>query len=150
MKDITRIVVPVDLDQNTQKLVDFAISMANKLGSEIAFFHSVQPIESVAMGEMAMVHFSYDEFNTAHVTQAEENLAEFIKNAEVKCEKCRSKVVLGDAVDTILDFAKDENADMILMGTHGKRGLEKILLGSVAHRVLQNAHCPVLVMNPYR
>lgn len=150
MQEILTIVVPVDLDQHTEKLVDFAISMANKLNCELVFFHSVQPIENVAMGEMAMVHFSYEDFNSAHITQAEESLAEFLKSAQEKCEKCRSKVLLGDAVDTILEFAEKENADMIIMGTHGKRGLEKILLGSVAHRVLQRAHCPVLVMNPYK
>lgn len=150
MQDIKLIIVPVDLDQHTQKLVDFAISTANKLDCEIVFFHSVEPIENVAMGEMAMVHFSYEDFNSAHVTQAETSLTEIIEAAEVKCNNCRSKVILGDAVDSILHFAEDEKADMIIMGTHGKRGLEKILLGSVAHRVLQGAHCPVLVMNPYR
>ncbi len=150
MEPLTRIIVPVDLDQHTQKIVDFAVHMANKLDCEIVFLHSVESIESVAMGEMAMVHFSYEEFNAAHAEQAEKSLAEVISKASEKCKKCRSKVVIGDAVDTILQFAENEKADMIIMGTHGKRGIEKILIGSVAERVLKGAHCPVLTMNPYR
>jgi nucleotide-binding universal stress UspA family protein len=150
MEPLARIVVPVDLDQHTQKIVDFAIYMANRLDSEIFFFHSVEPIESVAMGEMAMVHFSYEDFNSAHAEQAEKSLAEIINKATDKCKKCHSKIVIGDAVDSILQYAENQKADMIIMGTHGKRGVEKILIGSVAERVLKRAHCPVLTMNPYR
>jgi len=47
-------------------------------------------------------------------------------------------------------FARDNAVDMIIMATHGAKGIEKILLGSVADRVLKRAHCPTLVFNPYR
>ncbi|MCK9294597.1 MAG: universal stress protein, partial [Desulfobulbaceae bacterium] len=59
-----------------------------------------------------------------------------------------TKVVIGDTVDTILDEAK--SYDTIIIGTHGYRGLEKILMGSVAERVVKNSPCPVLVYNPYK
>ncbi len=147
MQESTHIVVPVDLGKNTQKLIDFALSMANKLDSEISLFHGV---EFAAMGEMAMGNFSYDEYNSERVHYAKQALAKIVQNATGKCKKCRSKVVVGDVVDEIIDYAKNRNASMIIMGTHGKRGLEKILLGSVADRVLKAAHCPVLVINPYR
>jgi nucleotide-binding universal stress UspA family protein len=53
-------------------------------------------------------------------------------------------------VDTIVDTARGEEADLIIIATHGTKGLEKILLGSVTERVLQQAPCPVLTMNPYK
>ncbi len=147
MQKITHIVVPVDLEKNTQKLIDFAIYIANQLDSEINFFHG---IEFLAMGEMALGNFSYNDYNSERVHYAKTALQEIVKNATGKCKKCSSKVVVGDVVDEILDYAKNRNANMIIMGTHGKRGIEKILLGSVADRVLKSAHCPVLVMNPYK
>lgn len=147
MKDIKQIVVPIDLEKNTQKLIDFAIYMANKFDSEISLFHGV---EFVAMGEMALGNFSYDDYSSARVNFAKKKLEEIVQDTTGKCKKCSSKVVVGDVVDEIVDYAKSRKADMIIIGTHGKRGLEKILLGSVADRVLKTAHCPVLVMNPYR
>jgi nucleotide-binding universal stress UspA family protein len=59
-------------------------------------------------------------------------------------------VVTGDPVDRITEIAKEKNSDLIIISTHGAKGLEKILLGSVAERVLKRAHCPVLVMNPFK
>jgi nucleotide-binding universal stress UspA family protein len=53
---------------------------------------------------------------------------------------------IGDPVTVILDLAKELNADMIVLGTHGKRGLERLLLGSVAEQVLRKAPCPVLTV----
>lgn len=147
MQEIKHILVPVDLEKNTQKLIDFAISIANQLDSEITFFHG---IEFVAMGEMALGNFSYDDYNSERVQNATQALNEIVKNVTSKCKKCSSKVVVGDVIDEITDYAKKRNVNMIIMGTHGKLGIEKILLGSVADRVLKTAHCPVLVMNPYR
>lgn len=150
MQDLKLIVVPVDLDQHTQKLVDYAIDMAKKLNCKIAFFHCVESVTSVAMGAMAMAQFTHEDYDSAHVKKAEEVLDGIIKKAADTCDTCRGKVVIGDPVDEILTYAEDQNADMIIIGTHGKSELTKILLGSVANRVLKQAHCPVLVMNPYR
>jgi nucleotide-binding universal stress UspA family protein len=147
MKKINNIVVPVDFEKNTQKLIDFAIDMASQLDSEVSFFHGV---EYIAMGEMALGNFSYTDYTSERVKAAKKALEEIVENATGKCKTCRSKVVVGDVVDEVIDYAKNQNAHMIIMGTHGKRGIEKILLGSVADRVLKSAHCPVLVMNPYR
>lgn len=147
MQEINNIVVPVDLEKNTDKVVDFAINMAKKLDAEISFFHAV---EFHAMGEMALGVPSYDDYNSERFSHAEKKVEEIVRDATGKCKNCSGKTVMGDVVDAIVDYAQDQKAEMIIIGTHGKRGLEKILLGSVAERVLKRAHCPVLVMNPYR
>lgn len=145
-----QIIVPVDLEINTQKLVEFAIHMANRLDGEIIIFHCVEFIELTAMGEMALHNFSYDDYNSAMVEHAEKMIQEIVQNSIGKCKKCHGKVVVGDTVDEIVEYAKNLKADMIIIGTHGRQALGKILLGSVADRVLKRVHCPVLVMNPYR
>jgi len=55
---------------------------------------------------------------------------------------------VGDVVDNLLEYTRKEGIDMIIMGTHGTRGIEKILLGSVAERVIKKATCPSLVYIP--
>jgi nucleotide-binding universal stress UspA family protein len=56
----------------------------------------------------------------------------------------------GDARDVIVDVAKEIGADLIVMGTHGRRGVRRALLGSIAEGVLRTAHCPVLTIRQHK
>ena len=147
MLNFQKIIVPVDLDKNTTKLVEYALHIASKFDAEVILLHTV---EFIVMGEMALGNPTYDDYNTSRKEAAGKALDKIVQEAADKGQKCTSRVLMGDTVDEILECAKEEHCDMIIMGSHGKRGLEKILLGSVAERVLKNAHCPVLIMNPYR
>ena len=61
----------------------------------------------------------------------------------------KAQVVLGDAAEEILEYVRSEGIDLIIMGTHGRKGLEKIVFGSVTERVVQKSPVPVLTVNPY-
>ena len=61
-----------------------------------------------------------------------------------------SKVVIGDPADQILKFVDEQGIDLIIMGTHGRKGLGLTLMGSVADHVIKNAAVPVLTVNPFR
>jgi len=149
MLNFQKIIVPVDLDKNTTKLVEYALYIAGQFDAEVILLHTV---EFIVMGEMALGNLTYDDYNTSRKEAAGKALNEIVQEVAKteRGKKCTSRVLLGDTVDEILACAKEEHCDLIIMGSHGKRGLEKILLGSVAERVLKNAHCPVLIMNPYR
>jgi len=56
---------------------------------------------------------------------------------------------MGDVAEQIVEFAATNKGDLIVMGTHGYKGLEKIMFGSVADKVVRSAPCPVLTINPY-
>jgi nucleotide-binding universal stress UspA family protein len=58
-------------------------------------------------------------------------------------------VLMGDVSEQIVDYATEIQADLIIMGTHGYKGLEKIMFGSVADKVVRSALCPVTTINPY-
>jgi nucleotide-binding universal stress UspA family protein len=60
-----------------------------------------------------------------------------------------AKVLMGDVGEQIVEYATEIQADMIVMGTHGYKGLEKIMFGSVADKVVRAADCPVTTINPY-
>ena len=62
----------------------------------------------------------------------------------------QSKVLTGDIAEEIMAYAKSYDCDLIIMGTHGYKGFERIIFGSIADKVVKNACCPVLTINPYQ
>ena len=104
----------------------------------------------------------FDHFSALDVTQVSiENFeGEIIKGAETKIEAfanryfegypfCKTKVMVGDAAEEIINYVKSENIDLVIIGTHGRKGLDRIVFGSVADRVIKMSPVPVLSINPY-
>jgi nucleotide-binding universal stress UspA family protein len=77
-------------------------------------------------------------------------IAQLAKQHGLALEKSRvhPHVRIGKPVDTVLQMAVDYDADMIIVGTHARRGLDRMMLGSVAEKLVRTAHCPVLVARP--
>ena len=146
MQEITKIVVPLDLGEHTQKLVDFAIFMAEKLGAHIKYIHVVEPYAPAYL----MESLSLEKFNQERVEQTTEMMASLIEDNKEKFPNISGNVYQGEPVESIVKYAKEEEAGLLIIGTHGSKGLERILLGSVARRVLKRVHCPSLLMNPYK
>lgn len=145
--EIKKIIVPVDFGKTTNKLVEFALYIATQFSAEIGFCHVVEPL---SMGDLMLDSPSLGDLEKKMSTNAEERMAGLVKDNEGEGLKCTGKVLFGDTVDKVIAYAKDQGANMIIIGTHGAKGLEKILLGSVAERVVQRSDCPCLVMNPYK
>jgi len=74
---------------------------------------------------------------------AQDQLARFHPHANVRMER---RLEQGDATTEILRVAREESADLIVMGTHGRTGLGRLLMGSVAEQVMRRAPCPVLTV----
>ena len=70
------------------------------------------------------------------------------------CQFLRStterRIVSGDRVSEILETIQSEDIDLVIMGTHGRKGLEHMILGSVAENVMRKSRVPVLIINPYK
>jgi nucleotide-binding universal stress UspA family protein len=147
MYEISKIVVPVDLEQHTQKLAEFAIYIAKKLNVHLSFLHVV---EFYGSGDMMLGSPSLETINQERVVKAKEVMANLVKDNKSNYDNISGIVYKGDVPDTIVRFAEEEQAGLVIIGTHGAKGLEKILLGSVAERVLKRVHCPTLTMNPYK
>jgi len=147
MKPIQQIVVPVDFDQHTDTLVEFAISMAGLLSAQLHFIHVSEPYEGYGI---PLDNVAYQEIEKQIRAAAEEKMVQLIAETSKKNTNCTGKVVNGDVVDEIVTYTEEEDAGMIIIGTHGTKGLKKILLGNVAERVVHRAPCPVLLFNPYR
>ncbi len=146
MKKIKKIVVPVDFTKSTKKLVEYAQYMAQDLRADIDFVHVVADYPEDAM---VGAPFAKD-YQETESGKAREKMANLVDDTNRVCPGCNGEVVYGKPIDCIVEFAKGKDADLIILGTHNAKGLEKIILGNVAEHVLRKADCPVLIMNPYK
>lgn len=144
MKEIKNIVAPVDLEEHSNKVINYAAFMAEKLSAKISFIHVVEPYPTI--GEMDAGAETIKELTNMRLKHAEKYLADLAN----KYTGCTTKILKGEVVEEIIEYARQKDSGLIIIGTHGAKGIEKFLLGSVAERVVKNAHCPTLVLNPFK
>jgi len=142
MQEMKNIVVPVDFDSHTEKITSFAAFMADKLSAKLHFINVCLPFGAYGGFE----HISLNNAKEELLSYSEQKMANLITDYPGS----DGKVVSGEVVDEIINFVKENNADLLIIGTHGSKGLEKILLGSVAERVIKRSPCPTLSFNPYK
>jgi nucleotide-binding universal stress UspA family protein len=147
MQEIKQIVVPVDFSQTTTQLVDYAVYMAGKLSATLNFVN----VAEINQGHDMLLGSAYfGNLKEKILSASEERMANLLEDNGGRCKACTGKVATGDVVDAIIDHAKNEKADLIIISTRGTKGLEKFLLGSVAERVIRNAPCPILSFTPHK
>ncbi|MDO5624176.1 MAG: universal stress protein [Pseudomonadota bacterium] len=139
------ILVPVDGSETSLSAIDKAVGLAKAFGSQVTAIYVIDPYPFTGIG----ADFAYGQDQYLGAARAEANAAigavtERMQAAGVPVE---ARVVDSHtAWRGILEAAQAVGADLIVMGSHGRRGLEKLVLGSVAQRVLSNAMLPVLVV----
>ena len=133
----TRILVPTDFSACAERALDYACALAGKLGAKI---HVVNAIDA-AFPELSVAFTDVLASLRQHNTTALEKL---LTPRRARVTFGETHVVDGDPRDVILGMAGTVHADLIVMGTHGRRGLSHLLLGSVAEDIVRRAPCPVL------
>ncbi len=144
MFEVKKILFPVDLTENTRRIFPYVLGMARQCRAELHLLHVTLDME----------HFGgiYD------LTDLQ---ADFLGAAKTKMEdlcQCELghmtgvtvKVESGDPALRIVEYAEREGIDLIIMGTHGRKGLEHAICGSVAENVVRHSAVPVLTVNPHR
>ena len=140
------ILVPVDGSATALAAVTNALALAKAFESEVTAVYVIDPYPFTGVGaDFAYGQEQYLTAATAEANAAVDAVAAQMDEAGVKVQK--RVVEASSASRGILEAAKTEGADLIVMGSHGRRGLEKLVLGSVAQRVLSGATLPVLVVH---
>jgi nucleotide-binding universal stress UspA family protein len=140
--DIGRIVVPYDFSQYARAALDAALELADQFDAELHLVHVVQTPAFGYGSELATSPLLFTEGYEA----ARERLDEVAASLEPSW-RVESHAVEGGPVAAAIDaFAERIEADLIVMGTHGRRGLAHALVGSVAERTLRGAPCAVLTI----
>ena len=130
------ILFPTDFSPVSEAGLPEATALARQMGAKLLILHVQQPLVTTASGE---VHYASAEAN-------EETLREMLDavKPDDPAVACERRLVVGDPAEEIVRVAAKEKARLIAMGTHGRTGLGRLLMGSVAEAVLRRAPCPVM------
>ena len=152
INQVKTVVTPVDFSDNSQLIAESAAFMAGSFKASLVLLFVVQKFEDYSgffVPQMNVPDFEQDLFR-----QADEKMEAFCKDFEAVAKEqgvvnITGKVEVGDVTEQIVSYADAQEHALIVMGTHGYKGLEKIMFGSVADKVVKTASCPVLTINPY-
>ena len=139
------ILVPVDGSPTSRLAIDKALAIAGAFQSAVTLIYVIDPYAFTGVG--TDLAYGQAEYLSAAMAEANEALGAAQQVFEAQGMVVKSSVMEGNSVyQAILDAAESINADLIVMGSHGRRGLEKLVLGSVTAQVLSHAHLSVLVV----
>ena len=138
------IVVPTDLSDYSMRALPYAVGLAERFDAKLKIIHVHERVIPVADA-------SWTTFDVAAVDQdlerdAREALEKLVRDHVPAGVAAEAIVVKGAGVDAIVQFARDENADLLVMCTHGRTGLAHVLMGSTAEAVVRRSPCPVLTL----
>src|SRR6202045_1795119 len=145
MLEIKLILCPIDFSEFSVRAYQHALSLAEHYRARLVAQHVVE-LWRYPYADYAASVGDYERFSRALREGGKEQLEEFVKNHTHDEIQPELVVHEGIAPDSILSFAQAEKTDVIVMGTHGRRGFDRLLLGSVTDRVMRMAPCPVLAV----
>jgi nucleotide-binding universal stress UspA family protein len=138
----SHILVPTDFSEYADYALDYAIELAQKLQARLTLLHIIDTMPLGVVEEGSMLPPSYW---LELETSLEQSMEASLKRLDDVGLQGETLIIHGVPFQSIIDTAKDKEADLIVMGTHGRTGLTHVLMGSVAERVVRMAPCPVLV-----
>ncbi|MGH7767773.1 MAG: universal stress protein [Candidatus Binatia bacterium] len=143
MDTIKKILAPTDLSDLSLAGVRYALELARTMGAEVAVYHAIEVEQLMHQSTAGLLDDVVKKYETA--------IKRFLK---AQCSDLLPGVAIGIKAEfgtpdlNIVDEAKKEGTDLIVISTHGRTGLSHILVGSVTERVVRNAPCPVLSIRP--
>ena len=141
-----RILVPTDFSPGCEAAVRVAGAMAERLGAKIDLLHVWSPLSMLAP-DAAYIPSASD--ITARTAELEKKLLDAAGTLGLPADRIERNLVGGAAAwRAITEYAESHGVDLIVMATHGRKGLEHFLMGSVAERVVRTSRVPVLVVPP--
>jgi nucleotide-binding universal stress UspA family protein len=136
------ILVPIDLGDHTTEVLDYAVGLANRLDAKLHLLHAA-PVP--LLGAEIPITVSETAINDI-IAARRQDLNRIAASYAGKCAFASVELTPGDARNVIAEAAAHRHADLIVMGTHGRRGVSRLLIGSVAEQIARVAPCPVLLV----
>lgn len=139
------VLVATDLSDASQAAIGLAIDLSRTLGARLTVVHACEIPVYAYTPEMALAPV---DLLTPVVDAARGKLAELMKQVATSCPGATSLLEVGVPAERILAAAAAAGADLVVLGTHGRRGVAHALLGSVAEKVVRRSPVPVLTVHP--
>ncbi len=143
---IKRILLPTDLSEASISAFKYAKSLAEKYGASIYVLHILENLPPVLA--IHALDLTVDRVEKNMEENARNQLEKIVKENLKTKAKVQVFIRKGLVDDEIVKFADEKKIDLIVMGTHGRTGIEYTLLGSIAEKVVRKAKCPVLTVKP--
>jgi nucleotide-binding universal stress UspA family protein len=148
VKMFHNILFPVDFSEASPKIAPWVIDITKRYDSKLHLLfvaRSFKYFDGVYVPPVSIQTFEHE-----IIEGGEKQIEEFARTYCGDFPVCKTRVVLGDAAEEIIKYIKSEGIDLVIMGTHGRKGLDRIIFGSVADRVIKMSPVPVMSINPYR
>jgi len=146
MKQINKILFPIDFTSHFESLLPWVSTFAGKFDATVYVLFVAQDLANFST--FYVPHGNIQAFQQEAVESARKRMAAAVKESFKDFPKLETRVESGPAAAKILELAKKEQIDLIIMGAHGRKGLDRAIFGSVADKVVQGAPCPVLTIHP--
>lgn len=145
MFSLKTILVPTDFSDASSAALDYAKSLAGAFGASIHLVHVMEDLLAHAWSAEVYVA-SMPNLREEIEKEARERLATMVTDEERRTLRVETALVAGNPFLEIIRYAKANDVDLIVMGTHGRGAIAHILLGSVAEKVVRKSPCPVLTV----
>ncbi len=142
--EINKVLVPIDFSDYSKGALRYAVNFARSFSAEVILIYVVEPViypPDFSMGQIAIPTVGLDMDK-----RASEELEKLAKKEIPQDMKVKTIIRAGKPFFEIVETAAEENVDMIIIATHGHSGVEHILFGSTAEKVVRKAPCPVLTL----
>lgn len=144
------ILIPLDYHPTSEKIAEAGSELAHQMNAKIHLVHVLADLHYYNVNYPAFFGYDFNSlgahsFNT--IDQALNQAEEFLEKASEKLDAdVETAVLQGDTANSILEYAKSESIDLIVMGTHSRSVFEKVFIGSVAANVLERTEIPVYMV----
>jgi nucleotide-binding universal stress UspA family protein len=149
LKAFRRILHPTDFSAASRPAFERALALARTNRASLTILHVIAPF-APTLGEGYVSPRTWESIEGQVRAQAQSQLAKLVARARKAGGRATSLLVEGPAADRIARAARARRADLVVMGTHGRSGLARLVIGSVAARVVGSAPCPVLTVRARR
>ena len=147
MVKIEKILFPTELREYSLKILSYIKSMSEKYNSTIYLLHVIEDFSK--WGGFYIPHIAWDLYQKEAMDATEKLMDKVCKQQMQGCPNYEQRICSGDPAAGILKTIESEDIDLVIMGTHGYKGLEHAIFGSVAQKVVKKSPVPVMVVNPY-
>jgi universal stress protein A len=142
---LSRILVPTDFSSSSDAALEYATMLADRLSASMHVLHVIEEPDVAGWGSEIYIS-ELPRMREAAQQEAERRLNGIVTARELVRLKVSTEIADGRAARAIVDVARQQQIDLIVMGTHGRSGVARLLLGSVTEKVLRTAPCPVLAV----
>lgn len=144
MKPFTKILIAIDFSENSECAFDYALTLATQFNAELMIIHVIN--EPVDLRGFYVPHISFEQLEKEIEESAVKMMKTFCSTRLGSFSNYKTDIVTGIPYDEIIAAAARIDASLIVLGTHGRTGIDRILFGSTAERVVRSASCPVLTV----